>query len=193
MKKKPGFTFIEVLIAASITGIIAAALGAAMASGLDTWRHITQGFPADEVALEVEYMAKSLRQTVFSNQMPFIGNAHALYFTAAHNGNLTHISYEFDAARAGVFRVRSFNAVLRGNDAHETTQRVMRCTDAVFSYHITSADGVGAWRESVPERSAPDALRFNCTGMNTTLSYSMPVYGRYQNTISKNVPEHFSG
>ena len=104
-RNKSGFTLIEVLIAATIFAIIAAALMSSFTVGVKIWSRAEKSdIAASDLALDLEIVARDLRQSVYIEQIGFEGDGNQVSFLSFIAQVPYKVTYKFDSSRKLLMR-----------------------------------------------------------------------------------------
>lgn len=105
MKNRRAFTLVEVLISAVIFSIIAAALMGSFTAGAKIWsRAQNQDIAASDLALNLEIVARDLRQSVYLEQIGFEGDGSQVSFLSFIAQTPYKVTYKFDSSRKLLMR-----------------------------------------------------------------------------------------
>jgi len=105
MNNRLGFTLVEVLITAVIFAIIAAALMASFVAGANIWSRAEKSdIAASDLALDLEIIARDLRQSVYMEQIGFEGDDNQVSFLSFIAQEPCRVTYEFNSGRKLLMR-----------------------------------------------------------------------------------------
>ena len=104
-KRRPGFTFVELLIAMLIFSLVSISMYLSFNVGIRAWQ---QGEGSYRRRQEARYLlgmvSRELRNAVNSQVIIFSGRTDSLSFCRAANG-IFRVTYEFDGGEKAVYRV----------------------------------------------------------------------------------------
>ncbi|MDD4954341.1 MAG: type II secretion system protein [Candidatus Omnitrophica bacterium] len=130
LKIKKGFTLVEMMMVACIFSIIAAAIGASLASGLSLWGRFKGGDAKMEALIGFEKIAKDLRQSLNLPDIGFEGGPSEVSFPLLEGNMIAKITYRFDPEKKTVFRERVYLKDIMSPEAKEELER----TEKEFFY-----------------------------------------------------------
>ncbi len=79
-QKKSGFTFVEMMLASAMVGVIAIALYGMISNGLKVWEVVNQETPQLNSTVLFEKMTMDIENGVFFKDIDFIGNENSFSF-----------------------------------------------------------------------------------------------------------------
>lgn len=144
-----GFTLVEVLIVTVILGCVAGGLGVTFLSGMRLWDHIRQsGVPRAVFFLDIELLAREIRQAVAVPEAGFEGGARQVAFPVVKDGELVKVSYLFEPESGRLVRKAERLADIRAGQNAAAEKEVLKAGDLSFEYLGAAGDGAGwqaAW------------------------------------------------
>ncbi len=145
---KDGFTLVELLIAASIIGMISIAILSAFGTGFHTFERVQAfGGPQMDILFSLEEMERDLRNTFPLSGIPFTGNSRNMTFAALFSQwneekeeetvVLGKKSYSLDSASRALVRKQQeyANAVAESAGTEQGAEVLVLVEDIQFSYY----------------------------------------------------------
>ena len=165
-KRRPGFTFVELLIAMLIFTLVSISIYLSFNAGVRAWQKGEGSYRArQEARYLLGTVSRELRNAVNSQVIIFSGRTDSLSFCKAANG-LFRMTYEFDGGEKAVYRVlRTYKDNASGG-AGTRSRMALGISGIKFQYSYKK-DGKLAWDDSWAEDNK--AVPF---GVKIFLTYS---------------------
>jgi type II secretory pathway pseudopilin PulG len=146
---KRGFTFVEVLLAASITALVGLTLYQALTNGIKLWQRSQRLMVEQEIALFFDKLAVDLRNTYPFSQMPFHGYNEKLSFPTlvVHAGqnvpSLGRVEYGYDLNKRSLVRRFAPYGLAQTEEYSSSQTLATQLTHLKFRYvYLTEHDEV---------------------------------------------------
>ena len=99
---------VEVLIVATIFAIVGTAIAASFMSGMKIWNRLKYAnFAQNNALLQLEIIAKELRQKVDISLIEAKGSKNEITFATIINDSIFKLTYEFDSSRKILFKEKT--------------------------------------------------------------------------------------
>jgi prepilin-type N-terminal cleavage/methylation domain-containing protein len=193
LRQKSGFTIIELLITASILGMIAVAIFSTFASGLNVYNRVqTFGGVQSDVLLSLEKMEKDLRNVFSLKEIDFVGDTKKIAFAglikkfdAEGNQNLSlgKISYYFDNETGTLVKEeQSYPEAISQEGIGESTFKILAFIEDInfkfyyFNQEAQTYDWKSSWTlgEGIP-RGVKIEVRFKDGKRDITLARTVLI------------------
>ena len=117
--KRNGFTFIEILLAVSLVGLISLALYQSLSNGIRIWKHAQRFVVEEDVAIFLEKISHDLRNTFYYSLVSFESKGNKIAFPTIvrtledkrraygrtnYIDQIGKVEYSFDKAHKTIFR-----------------------------------------------------------------------------------------
>jgi len=108
MKKKNGFTVIEILVSATIFSIIALGIGSTFLTGMKIWNRLQKdNFLEQQIPLTLEIIAKNLRQSILSSHIKFSGTEQKISFPCLIGKSIIELTYKFNPQENSIWQIQA--------------------------------------------------------------------------------------
>lgn len=158
MRRKAGFTLVELLIVISLMALIGVSLYAMFGSAVDMMRRVSRSEVAEDVGVFLEKFDREVSSQVTFNGIPFNGKETSLSFPCRIeldkrmplNKGVGRVSYFFDGShRTLVRKQENLNQIYKPSEKMEATVALEGVREFKFQYFVyRKAEKVFEW---VPE------------------------------------------
>ncbi len=152
-RSERGLTLVEILITVTIFAIVSVGISALFLSGMTLWTRIGGvDFARSERILDLELIARDLRQSLNLPAIGFEGTANTFSFPAVDGGEVVRVTYAVDAGAGQVKRrVGLFSEILAGHtDSFVREETALTAQKIVFKYYYADDSG-SSWLEVWPK------------------------------------------
>jgi prepilin-type N-terminal cleavage/methylation domain-containing protein len=180
IKKRSGFTFVELLIAMLIFSLVSISIYLSFNAGILAWQKGEGSYRTRQGARYLlGTVSRELRNAVNSQVIIFSGRADSLLFCKAANG-VFRVTYKLDAGGKTVYKVLQTYRDVAAGGAGISSRLASAISGIKFQYSYKK-DGKLVWEDSWPEDNK--AVPF---GVKVFLTYS-PAAGAEPVVISQTV------
>lgn len=147
------FTLVEALVVLTIFVIISIGISGAFVSGVKIWnRAKNTDISKAMFLLNMEAVARELRQSIDAGMIGFEGNAHKVSFPAPVKNSVMKITYEFDAENNALVRAQVALADLIAGKGEEeqsiTTSNALTQVEEISFSYFGRRDAVYGWAQT---------------------------------------------
>jgi len=134
LRRHSGFTFIEVLLVATIFSILSLAIYSTFASGLRLWDRIQgEALSKRKIILNMEKLSADLRQSPVFSKIGFEGTSSTIAFPVLAGENIYRATYIFEE-KALLRKLTSFKDILEKKEEAEVKKILPDLEDLKFSF-----------------------------------------------------------
>ena len=116
---KRGFTLVEVIVSATIFCLVCVGVGSVFFAGMKIWNRAQQGtIYQEDAVIDLEIIAKELRQAIKIKQAGFSGSENSFSFVSLEAGKIEKYIYSFDEMRKSLLQKKqSYRDILEEKEA----------------------------------------------------------------------------
>lgn len=161
-----GFTLIETMVVATIFSFVAAGIALSFISGIKLWNKAKNtDFAKYQFLLELESIAKDLRQSINEPVIGFEGDAIRLTFPELSGNSIIKVTYSFDQEQAALIKKQvDMKYILAGKEAEEYIEKKFPGWEDFFlsySYYDAASEGFVWTNEWLKEKGVFTAVKIN--------------------------------
>jgi type II secretory pathway component PulJ len=161
MRKRAGFTLVEILVGILLCSVLALAIAGVMVSGFKLWHRVGDSNVLNtQEMLEVEMISRDLRQSFRVKEIPLKGNITAIEFAGVENGELSKIVYSYDGETGRLFRqFQPYKEIIK-NEQPVQARTLLKNVNVTFGY-LSKSESLGLqWKDDFEEiLSSPAAVK----------------------------------
>lgn len=149
---RAGLTLVEVMVTVTILAIVAVGVGATFISGVNLWGRVKD---ADSIIsgslLDLEVIARDLRQSVNVPSIGYEGKPGGFSFPAVEKGEVVRVTYSVDVSAGAVTRrVQMLKSIMAGDNADGDAVRAVLSARQVTFQYLTVEGQTQAWAAEWP-------------------------------------------
>jgi len=172
-QKTKGFTLVELLIVASILGVISLTIYSTFNNGLKIWQKVNKPLAEEDLGIFFDRWTGELRNCIKFSSLPFNGNKYEFEFPALvnsrrlNNKTVGKISYSYDQQAKAIFRKQQDFSQLYSNEEGAPQQLLSNVESFEFSYYFYDKQKKAyLWQEDCQSGTVPLAVKIALTITN---------------------------
>lgn len=172
LRRRAGFTLVELLLAAALIPVISFAIYGNLSSGIEIWKRLHEQGVSEDVSIFYEKISADLRNTFHYTPIPLAGGGSRISFatrirTKPSQGGergIGEVTYAYDSRQQSILREEKNVSQLfreQRGDLKPMLKDVLSFQVSFFYYDET--DKIYLWKETwgIEEKKLPLAVRIN--------------------------------